>query len=379
MRNIIWLIRGRLVLWKNHLFQVLFLLAVPFLSVLIYLFTSVQGNQAALTIGINDRDQATASRQLTTALRQQTAVKAIKTPAKIDDALTNQTVVAVVTIPAGYTRELKAGHYPQLRLRTLQRGATVKTITTQVTTAYATAASLTGLARSGVTTAQVTREFTAQATPIHFRQIDQQHAGKRLSLQILGFLLMMLLYQANMFGTRSVQEERRHKIYQRLMLTPLSSSQYFISTAIFAMLAMIFEVLLTTVVMVGIVKIDPGLPVGQLVGVLTWFGLLAVVWSLAVGVLSSGTSLAAGVQTVLITVTSLLSGSLIPLTVMPTFMQKIAMLTPQYWILNAIQALQAGHVETAWLSLGVESVFIIFCFSLATYGFNRRQHQEIYD
>ncbi|MDY4307235.1 hypothetical protein SNF32_07300 [Enterococcus mundtii] len=43
---------------------------------------------------------------------------------------------------------------------------------------------------------------------------------------------MMFLFQAGNFGTTTIQQERRNKIYTRLMTTSVAKSTYFIGTTI---------------------------------------------------------------------------------------------------------------------------------------------------
>lgn len=377
MRAMFWLIKERLVLWRRHPLQVLFLLGIPFLSIVLYLAT--QTAQTAVTIGVIDQDRTTDSRLLVSGLKQRVALKPT-TAKRVDTMLSHGEVTAVVTIPDGYQQGIRAGDQPQLRLRTLQKGATVKAIKGFVKAAYQTVLSVEQLSSTGKSAQQVSRYLQQhQASEMTFRQVDQAGKTLALSLQILGFMLMMMLYQADAFGARNLQNERRNKIYQRTMLTPISSGAYFAGTAAFAMLAMTFEAVLTVVAMVGIFRIDPGISVIQLIGVLLAFGVVAVMWSLAIGVLAPSTSVASGLQTVLITVTSLLSGALIPLTVMPPLMQKLAMFTPQYWVLDAIRGLQAGTMGKVGVALLIIAAFALLFFSIAVYGFSRRKRQELYD
>jgi len=64
MQAILWLVKERIIIWKNHPWQVLFLLAVPFLSVVLYLHTSTGTSQDNLTLGVVDHDRTATSRLL---------------------------------------------------------------------------------------------------------------------------------------------------------------------------------------------------------------------------------------------------------------------------------------------------------------------------
>lgn len=379
MRAILWLVKERIIIWKNHPWQVLFLLAVPFLSVVLYLYTSTGTSQDNLTLGVVDHDRTATSHLLVQGMRRRTTVKMLthKQEAK---ALSQQNVMAIVTIPTDYQQRMDKGERPALTLRALQQGTLINNLRDSVTASVTDTLQVRGLATRSVPIKQVGTYLETHTPKLKFRQIDQHVASHALTLQIIGFLLMMMLYQANTFGTRSLQLERRNKIYQRTMLTPISPASYFGGTALFGLLAMLVEVVLTVIVIVGIFKIAIGMSVLTLAGILLWFGILAVLWSLAVGVLANSSGLANGLQVLLITLSSLLSGALIPISVMPTVMQRVAMITPQYWLLQALTQLQLGTVTGKfWESLAMVGLFSLLCFSLAIFGFMRRQRQEIFD
>lgn len=379
MQAILWLVKERIIIWKNHPWQVLFLLAVPFLSVVLYLYTSTGTSQDNLTLGVVDHDRTATSHLLVKGMRRRTTVKMLthKQEAK---ALSQQNVMAIVTIPTDYQQRMDKGERPALTLRALQQGTLINNLRDSVTASVMDTLQVRGLATRSVPIKQVGTYLETHTPQLKFRQIDQHVASHTLTLQIIGFLLMMMLYQANTFGTRSLQLERRNKIYQRTMLTPISPASYFGGTALFGLLAMLVEVVLTVIVMVGIFKIAIGMSVLTLAGILLWFGILAVLWSLAVGVLANSSGLANGLQVLLITLSSLLSGALIPISVMPTVMQRVAMITPQYWLLQALTQLQMGTVTGKfWESLAMVGLFSLLCFSLAIFGFMRRQRQEIFD
>ncbi|CAJ1228433.1 ABC transporter permease [Lactiplantibacillus xiangfangensis] len=379
MRAILWLVKERIIIWKNHPWQVLFLLAVPFLSVVLYLYTSTGTSQDNLTLGVVDHDRTATSHLLVQGMRRRTTVKML-THEQEAKALSQQNVMAIVTIPTDYQQRMDKGERPALTLRALQQGTLINNLRDSVTASVTDTLQVRGLATRSVPIKQVGTYLETHTPQLKFRQIDQHVASHTLTLQIIGFLLMMMLYQANTFGTRSLQLERRNKIYQRTMLTPISPASYFGGTALFGLLAMLVEVVLTVIVMVGIFKISIGMSVLTLMGVLLWFGILAVLWSLAVGVLANSSGLANGLQVLLITLSSLLSGALIPISVMPTVMQRVAMITPQYWLLQALTQLQLGTVTGKfWESLAMVGLFSLLCFSLAIFGFMRRQRQEIFD
>ena len=375
MKDIFWVIRERFVLWRNRPLQILFLIGIPFLSVLLYLFAYGDQETNLLTIGVVDQDRSSYSELLIESLEKRVAVQKIASVEDIDQVLSRQNAVAVITIPEGYQENVS--ETPELSLRTFQKGELLNNVDRLVQRALAEVASIQSLAEAGGEGELLDR--LKEPTEIEISQVDQSATTEQMSVQIIGFLLMMLLFQAGNFGTTTIQEERRNKIYTRLMTTSIAKSTYFIGTTIFAMFAMLIQVILAVIVMTGLFDIDPGLSAFDLILLLTLFSILAVGWSIAIGVLASSTNVAAALQSILITVTSLLSGALIPHEVMPEFMQKVSMITPQYWILTMIKNFQSGQTwEGNHREMLILIIYILFFLSLAVYGYTRRNRQEVY-
>ncbi|OEH89098.1 hypothetical protein ATO00_13605 [Loigolactobacillus coryniformis subsp. coryniformis] len=76
MKAILWIIRERFVIWRHHPLQVLFLLGVPVLSIVMYLFIyNNSGAANTLTVGIVDRDQSAYSQQFVANFDKRMTVK----------------------------------------------------------------------------------------------------------------------------------------------------------------------------------------------------------------------------------------------------------------------------------------------------------------
>ncbi|MGM0293794.1 ABC transporter permease [Enterococcus mundtii] len=375
MRDIFWIVRERLVLWKNRPLQILFLIGIPFLSVVLYLFAYGDQETNLLTIGVVDQDRSSYSELLIESLEKRVSVQEIGSAEEIDQVLSRQNAVAVITIPKGYQENVSEN--TKLSLRTFQKGELLENIDRLTQRALAEVSSIHLLAEAGEEDESLER--LKESTEIEINQVDQSTMTERMSVQIVGFLLMMLLFQAGNFGTTTIQQERRNKIYTRLMTTSVAKSTYFIGTTIFATFAMLIQVMLAVVVMIVLFNIDPGLSAVDLIVLLSLFSLLAVSWSIAIGVLAPSTTVAAALQSILITVTSLLSGALIPHEVMPELMQKVSMVTPQYWILTIIKNFQSGQTwGSNYSEVIILAIYTLLFLSLAVYGYTRRTRQEVY-
>lgn len=379
MKAILWIIRERFVIWRHHPLQVLFLLGVPVLSIVMYLFIyNNSGAANTLTVGIVDRDQSAYSQQFVANFDKRMTVKKMTSVKAADEALADQEITANIVIPEDFATKIRAGELAPLTLRSFQQGEAIDGIKDTAKNTYNEVLAVAKFARNS--NEKVAFDYVKTTTPLEFKRVATDDASKAMSIQILGFMLMMLLYQSGNFGANSIQNERRNKIYQRMLTTPVPRGAYFAGTAIFAFLAMLFEVIFTVVLMTVVFHIDIGLAALQLSGLLASFGLVGVAWSIAIGVNSPSTLVASGIQNILFTITSLLSGALIPSEIMPEFMTKIARLTPQFWVLDAIRQLQARADFTAiLLNLAVLAAFGLLFFGIAIYGLMSKQKIGVFD
>ncbi|MDT2672803.1 ABC transporter permease [Enterococcus dongliensis] len=380
MKDILWIIRERFIIWKNHPLQVLFLLGVPLLSIVMYLFiynSSGTGSANSLTVGIVDQDQSSYSQYFIDTFDKRIQVKELKNQEQADKALADQQVTATLFLPKDFSEKIRQGDLAPVRFRSFQAGEAIDSLKETTKTVYHEVQTIAEFAAAS--DEETAFDFAAENTPIRFRSFAKDSVSKEMTLQILGFMLMILLYQSGNFGANSIQNERRNKIYHRLMTTPVSKTAYFIGTAVFAFLAMIFEVVFTVSLMTLAFRIDIGLAAIQLIGMLAAFGLVAVAWSIAIGINSPSQSFASGVQSILFTITSLISGALIPNEIMPDFMQQIARITPQYWVLDGIKQLQNQNNANIWLNLVVLTAFLLLFFSISTYGFMKKKNLEVFD
>ncbi|MGO3381609.1 MAG: ABC transporter permease, partial [Loigolactobacillus coryniformis] len=212
MKAILWIIRERFVIWRHHPLQVLFLLGVPVLSIVMYLFIyNNSGAANTLTVGIVDRDQSAYSQQFVTNFDKRMTVKKMTSVKAADEALADQEITANIVIPEDFATKIRAGELAPLTLRSFQQGEAIDGIKDTAKNTYNEVLAVAKFARNS--NEKVAFDYVKTTTPLEFKRFATDDASKAMSIQILGFMLMMLLYQSGNFGANSIQNERRNKIY----------------------------------------------------------------------------------------------------------------------------------------------------------------------
>lgn len=175
---------------------------------------------------------------------------------------------------------------------------------------------------------------------------------------------MFLLFNA-MAGGKSFHQERRSETLSRLMMTPTSIRSIlagkFIGTFLFAWIQFLIFMGATHFLL----KVDWGPSILQILFI-TFFYIFSVAGlAMVVAAYTTNEKMADIVGSMGVQILALLGGSMLPLSLFPEMMRKIAMATPNSWALTSFTSIMTGTAwSTLWLpavvllGIGVASIFI---------------------
>jgi len=156
----------------------------------------------------------------------------------------------------------------------------------------------------------------------------------------LGFHLygQVILYAAFLM-VRAITEDRLSGVLTRVAAAPVSYPRYLAENLLAYGALLVLQSAL--VVTLGVVVYGPRLPSPFLLFVAyTCFSLVAIAFTLAWCSLFGRRDIAYGTLTMGIIVLSMLGGFYWPIEIMPEAMQRVAMVTPPYWMIEAARVLQ---------------------------------------
>jgi len=165
---------------------------------------------------------------------------------------------------------------------------------------------------------------------------------------VAGTAILMLLFSVAGVGT-SILEEKENGTINRLLYSPLKGSTILYSKMLFAFFISILQLTAMFLFAWLILRMDMSVNIP---------GLIMMIISTAFAVSSLGIFLAAvaktrqqaqNLSTIIILVMSAIGGSMIPLFIMPSILQKIALLSVNYW---GIQ----GFYDLFWRVLPLEEI-----------------------
>lgn len=160
-----------------------------------------------------------------------------------------------------------------------------------------------------------------------------RYAGERA----LGFLLIFMFAQG-LSVTSLIIKSRENRTYDRLKTTPLKRSNYLMGNLIAAFLILMVQVIVGLLVISNYYSFNLK-PMFILLGA---YALVVVSLGLLITSIATTRELAGNLSTILLTPMAMLGGCFWSVELMPDFMQKISMFTPQYWTMTGLEHISSG-------------------------------------
>jgi ABC-2 type transport system permease protein len=147
---------------------------------------------------------------------------------------------------------------------------------------------------------------------------------------VAGTAIMMLLFSVAGVGT-SILEEKENGTINRLLYSPLKSSTILYSKMIFAFFISILQLTAMFVFAWVFLKMDMHVNIPGLILMITATSFAVSSIGIFMAAVAKTRQQAQNLSTIVILVMSAIGGSMIPLFIMPLILQKIALLSVNYW------------------------------------------------
>jgi ABC-2 type transport system permease protein len=180
------------------------------------------------------------------------------------------------------------------------------------------------------------------------------------SLLPVGFHIygILLLFTAFMM-IRIIVEDRESGVFLRIGAAPITHLRYLVES----LLAYAVVLLAQNALVVGLGVVVHGKSLVaplRLFGAYAVFSSTAIAFCLAVCELFRLREAAYGACSSLIIVISMLGGAYFPVQIMPASLQRVSMVTPTYWLFNALRIAEQGNGHSGFaLSLGIMLLFTV--------------------
>ncbi|MDD6037083.1 MAG: ABC transporter permease [Lachnospiraceae bacterium] len=200
------------------------------------------------------------------------------------------------------------------------------------------------------------------------QQINQKTIiGYSFAIITLGFLF------CGVFVAHTVIEEKNNKVFTRVMISKVTSKEYFLSKFALAFVVAAMQTVVLAVCIFAISGIDFGINKFVFLLIVFLLGLIFSMLSLLVGVLLGDIMNSNYAIFAIWSVSALLAGLYFPLDDTTTAMKVISRLMPQKWFLNATEMLLVGDKSAYPMLLCITVAYLVFIISIGSVGLRMKK------
>lgn len=202
------------------------------------------------------------------------------------------------------------------------------------------------------------------------QQINQRtQIGYAFAFITLGFLF------CGVCVAHSVIEEQNNKVFTRIMLTKLSSRDYFISKFMVAVIISVMQTLVLAVCLSFIRGLDVGMSGMSFLVVIFLLGLIFGTISLLLGVILGDVMSSNYAVFAIWSISALLAGLYFPLDATTKALKALSYLMPQRWFMDASELLLVGDKSAYSMLLCVTAAYLIIIISVGGVGLKVKYHK----
>lgn len=203
------------------------------------------------------------------------------------------------------------------------------------------------------------------------QQINQRtQIGYAFAFITLGFLF------CGVCVAHSVIEEQNNKVFTRVMLTKLSSRDYFISKFMVAVVISVIQTLVLAVCLSFIRGLDVGMGIMSFLVVIFLLGLIFGTLSLLLGVVLGDVMSSNYAVFAIWSISALLAGLYFPLDDTTKALKTLSYLMPQKWFMDASELLLIGDKSAYSMLLCVTAAYLIIIISVGGVGLKVKYHKD---
>lgn len=202
------------------------------------------------------------------------------------------------------------------------------------------------------------------------RQLNQRtQIGYAFAFITLGFLF------CGVCVAHSVIEEQNNKVFTRIMLTKVSSRNYFLSKFAVAFVISIMQTLVLAVCLSCIQGLDVGMSILSFLVVIFLLGLIFSTLSLLLGVVLGDVMSSNYAAFAIWSISALLAGLYFPLDDTTKALKALSYLMPQKWFMDASELLLTGDKSAYSMLLCVTAAYLIVIISVGGVGLKVKRYE----
>ncbi|WP_434305111.1 ABC transporter permease [Clostridium botulinum] len=336
---------------------------LPLLAVFIALFLNASGTSYS-KIGVVDLNESYLSKDMIQSIDSKKNFVVVKVSKNnMNKQLLDKKVDCVVVIPKDFHKEIIEGNFKKLDIISV-RGEDITSWIKNYLNYY-----IDTLNNISVASNKNEKDFKAiydgykkQDLKLNYKAIGDKAKTKSVTKQSIGLLLVFMLI-ASSTASSFILRDKANRTYYRIFCSNISKSKYIIANVIANFVIFLIQIFVILFMSLYVLKLNFYINTKIMFIILCSFGFVSIGFGIIIAAFSKSLNQSSYLSNILITPTCMLSGCFWPLTMMPSFMQKLANIFPQTWVLKTIDSLQQGKSFNEVISyLGIVILFALAFF-----------------
>lgn len=198
-------------------------------------------------------------------------------------------------------------------------------------------------------------------------QHETTGATRAHTISSMGFLVMGILF-FSLRSTTLILKDRKTKIFQRILTSPLSIKRYMLENILSFALLVFLQIAMILLIVAGVFRVPMGPSLINLLVVLFLFGLSSISLGISMVSLGKDQHKMTTLTTMLATPMLMLGGVFWPVEIMPETLQNIGMFIPVTWAIKGIEGVLYGRaLGDLWMEGLVLIGFTVVFFLLGSW------------
>lgn len=336
---------------------------LPLLAVFIALFLNASGTSYS-KIGVVDLNESYLSKDMIKSIDSKKNFVVVKVSKNnINKQLLDKKVDCIVVIPKDFHKKIIEGNFKKLDIISV-RGEDITSWIKNYLNYYID--NLTNISlvsnKDEKTFKDMYDGFKKQDLKLNYKAIGDKTKSKSVTKQSIGLLLVFMLI-ASSTASSFILKDKANKTYYRIFCSNISKSKYIIANVIANFIIFLIQIFVILFMSLYVLKLNFYIDTKIMFIILCSFGFVSIGFGIIIAAFSKSLNQSSYLSNILITPTCMLSGCFWPLDMMPNFMQKLANIFPQTWILKTIDSLQQGKsFNEVVLYIGIVILFAVSFF-----------------
>ena len=378
MRNIIQIISNTLRSTFRKKENIIIYIFLPLLGVLLSLVIYGTPSSPVLRVGFVNHDNGIICEDLKEVLSSNDGFQLSDVEdADVNSLLLDMSIDLAVIIPQGFSEGVYSGTLKDIEIVSLKGQETTAWIEQFLSNYTDTLAKLSAASAGDRSLFdKMLDKYNSSADKLNVVVLKDKMVGRLMTSTSIGFLIMFMLFGAN-FTSSIILKEKRRRTYYRICTAPVNSRQYIAANAITSLMITIIQIFAILLLMKYVFRIDTGLSGVSMFIILLMFSFTAIGIGLVLTAFSDSSYMASTLSTLVTTPTCMLGGCFWDVELMPKFMQRISLFTPQRWALDAVEIMQGGGTwSDISLNLLVLAAFALALILVASFKFSRTENLQ---